>query len=343
MLDAQGMLDRRINLRLVLDQAIDAAILIDDKNCIIYFNAAAQRLWGYDEAEVMGRNVKLLLPGDMRGQHDSWVNRHRRTQRNRIVGSSREMQLERKDGRKVWVSLSLSQVRGEDGALNYAAFVRDVTEDRKNRVAIRQTLENTMDAVVSIDAENMVTFFNAAAEKLWGYKASEVVGQNVKMLVPPQMQGDHDGFVNRHRKTGENRIVGTSREVSIHRKDGQISTAILLLSLIDLDDGTKLYTAFLKDITAQKAMASQTIKVVQDLLGNIIQFNHRIGSIAQMTNLLSLNASIEAARAGDAGQGFAIVAQEIRKLANQVSAITGEIEDLVESGKSTVQEMGRQL
>lgn len=343
MLDAQTTLDRRINLRLVLDQAIDAAVLIDDRNCIIYFNAAAERLWGYDQGEVMGRNVKLLLPSNMRGEHDSWVNRHRRTMKNRIVGSSREVQLERKDGRKVWVSLSLSQVRGEDGSLNYAAFVRDITEDRKNRVAIRQTLESTMDAVVSIDADNTVTFFNAAAEKLWGYKAAEVVGQNVKMLVPPQMQGDHDGFVNHHRETGENRIVGTSREVPIYRKDGQISTAILLLSLIDLDDGTKLYTAFLKDITAQKAMASQTVKVVEDLLGNIIQFNQRIGSIAQMTNLLSLNASIEAARAGDAGQGFAIVAQEIRKLANQVSAITGEIEGLVDSGKSTVQEMGKQL
>lgn len=343
MLDAHETLDRRINLRLVLDQAIDAAVLIDGRNCIIYFNAAAQRLWGYDTAEVLGRNVKILLPVEMRAQHDSWVNRHRRTQQNRIVGSSREVQLERKDGRKVWVSLSLSEVHGEDGSLNYAAFVRDITEDRKNRLAIRQTLENTMDAVVSINLRNEVTFFNSAAEKLWGYAAAEVVGQNVKMLVPPQMHGDHDGFVNRHRSTGENRLIGTTREVCIHRKDGQIGTAVLLLSSIDLEDGTRLYTAFLKDITAQKAIATHTIKVVQDLLGNIIEFNHRIGSIAQMTNLLSLNASIEAARAGDAGQGFAIVAQEIRKLANQVSAITGEIEGLVENGKCTVQAMGKQL
>lgn len=239
MLDAHATLDRRINLRLVLDQAIDAAVLIDDRNCIIYFNAAAERLWGYDAQEVMGRNVKLLLPAEMRGQHDSWVNRHRRTQTNRIVGSSREVKLERKDGRKVWVALSLSQVQGEDGSMNYAAFLRDITEDRLNRSAIRQTLEGSMDAVVSINAENVVTFFNTAAERLWGYRAEEVVGQNVKMLVPPQMQGDHDGFVNRHRRTGENRLVGTTREVSIHRKDGQVHTAILLLSQIDLDGGRR--------------------------------------------------------------------------------------------------------
>lgn len=343
MLDSHARLDSRINLQLVLDQAIDAAVLIDDRNCVIYFNAAAETLWGFAAAEVIGRNVKMLLPQEMRSEHDSWVDRHRRTRQNRIVGSSREMQLERKDGTRVWASLSLSQVRGDDGSLNYAAFVRDITEERKNRLAIRQTLESTMDAVVSIDHENIVTFFNASAEKLWGYSAAEVVGKNVSMLVPPEMRGQHDGFVDRHRDTGQNRLVGTSREVEIHRKDGKIHTAILLLSFIDLQDGKKLYTAFLKDITVQRAITGQTIKVVQDLLADINEFNLRIGTIAQMTNLLSLNASIEAARAGDAGRGFAIVAQEVRKLANQVSTITGEIEGLVQNGRSTVQDMGKQL
>lgn len=343
MLDSSAKPGSRISLRPVLDQAIDAVVLIDDMNCIIYFNPAAERLWGYAASEVMGRNVKMLLPQHMRGEHDAWVDRHRRTGQNRIVGSSREVQLERRDGARVWASLALSIVRGEDGATNYAAFVRDVTEDRKNRIAIRQTLESTMDAVVSINQDNIVTFFNSSAEKLWGYSATEVVGKNVAMLVPPEMQGSHDGFVNRHRETGENRIVGTSREVPIHRKDGQIHTAILLLSIIDLEDGRKLYTAFLKDITEQRAITGRTVKVVQGLLASIDEFNQRIGTIAQMTNLLSLNASIEAARAGDAGRGFAIVAQEIRKLANQVSTITGEIEGLVQSGRSTVQAMDKQV
>ncbi len=85
------------------------------------------------------------------------------------------------------------------------------------------------------------------------------------------------------------------------------------------------------------------MKVVQAFWPVSTSSNQRIGTIAQMTNLLSLNASIEAARAGDAGRGFAIVAQEIRKLANQVSTITGEIEGLVQSGRSTVQAMDKQV
>jgi methyl-accepting chemotaxis protein len=137
--------------------------------------------------------------------------------------------------------------------------------------------------------------------------------------------------------------VGTSREVPIYRKDGAVHTAILLLSIIDLEDGTKLYTAFLKDVTQQRAITGQTIGVVQGLLDQVNQLNQRIGTIARMTNLLSLNASIEAARAGDAGRGFAIVAQEIRKLAGQVSSITGEIDSLVQDGRGSVEEMGKQV
>lgn len=326
MLDSAAKPDQNLDLR-VLDHALDATLVTDDRGGILYANAAAERLWGYSASGLIGQNAATLLPQDVRGLRGQ---------------APREVLLERRDGRKVWVRIAQAQMRGDGGA-RQAVFARDVTEDRKNRLAIRQTLESTMDAVVSIDQDNLVTFFNAAAERLWGYSSAEVVGRNVKMLVPPDMQGDHDGFVNRHRDTGVNRIVGTSREVPIHRKDGSTGNAILLLSITDLEDGTKLYTAFLKDVTAQRAITGQTVKVVQDLLVNIDEFNQRIGTIAQMTNLLSLNASIEAARAGDAGRGFAIVAQEIRKLANQVSDITGEIDGLVQNGRSSVQDMGKQV
>jgi methyl-accepting chemotaxis protein len=239
------------NLKAVLDQAIDAVVSIDHENRVTYFNAAAERLWGYGADEVIGHNVKMLVPKAMQHRHDGFVNANRETGQDKIVGTSREIQLERNDGQVVWCDLSLSKVRLSDGKIVYTAFVKDISEERAARTQINQTLEQAIDAVVTIDESNRVTFFNKAAERLWGYSREEVIGQNVKMLVPPQMQSRHDGFVNANRETGQDKIVGTSREVEVHRKDGEVLWGQLSLSRVELDDGRKLYTAFLKDVTEQ--------------------------------------------------------------------------------------------
>ncbi len=93
--------------------------------------------------------------------------------------------------------------------------------DRKmGKKMYEQILAQAIDAVVSIDDSNNVTFFNRAAEVFWGYRADEVIGKNVKMLVPVEIQSKHDGFIEANRTTGQDKIVGTSREVEVTRKDG---------------------------------------------------------------------------------------------------------------------------
>ncbi|WP_346351694.1 PAS domain S-box protein [Oceanimonas sp. AH20CE76] len=238
-------------LREALDNAIDAVVSIDQHNKVIYFNPAAERLWGYSKDEVLGNNVNMLVPGTIRAAHDGYINRNRETGKNVIVGTSREVQLQRKDGQMVWASLSLSRYQlGRH--IGYTAFVRDITAEHNMRETINQTLEQAIDAVVTIDEDNTVTFFNQAAERLWGYDRSEVLGQNVKMLVPHQLQASHDGYINANRDTGKDKIVGTSREVPVFRKDGSKLWATLALSKVQLS-GRIIYTAFLKDVTAEVA------------------------------------------------------------------------------------------
>ncbi|WP_331488599.1 PAS domain S-box protein [Parachitinimonas caeni] len=238
-----------------LEQTIDAVVTINDKNCVTYFNKAAERLWGYSQAEVLGRNVKMLVPHGIQANHDNYVNQNRRTRQDKIVGTSREVELERKDGSKVWVRLSLSRVE-VSGKAHYTAFLNDITEQRNAQELISQTLEQALDAVVTIDENNCVTFFNAAAERMWGYSRSEVMGQNVKMLVPRLIQSEHDSYVNANRTTGRDKIVGTNREVSIERRDGSKGWASLSLSRVKLGTRT-LYTAFLKDVTQEVANREQ--------------------------------------------------------------------------------------
>jgi len=123
-----GKLDKDRMLRVALEAAIDAVVLIDHKNRVMFYNDAAERLWGYARDEVLGHNVAMLVPAAYRANHDELVERNRRTGQNRIVGSSRDVTVERKDGQVVSVSLALNKIpMGK--SWGYAAFVRDISKE----------------------------------------------------------------------------------------------------------------------------------------------------------------------------------------------------------------------
>ncbi|MBV5271840.1 MAG: PAS domain S-box protein, partial [Afipia sp.] len=134
-----------------LEQAIDAVVLIDDANRITLFNAAAERLWGYDRHDVLGKDVKFLVPRDIRPAHDGYVEANRKGQTNKIVGTSREVRIERKDGKEVWGSFSLSKI-DVDGKIHYMGFIRDVTEEvhRREELRLLSLVVNETDRTVMV-------------------------------------------------------------------------------------------------------------------------------------------------------------------------------------------------
>lgn len=134
-----------------------------------------------------------------------------------------------------------------------------------------QTLEQAIDAVVVIDEHNGVILFNAAAERLWGWPRDQVLGRNVDMLVPHGVRQAHDGYVNANRTTGVNRIVGTSRDVPVERRDGSRLWASMSISKVVIGPRV-LYTAFLKDVTAQRAQQQhlRQLSLVADRSGSAV-------------------------------------------------------------------------
>lgn len=111
-----------------LEQNMMGAVLINENDEVMFFNPAAEKLWGYKREEVIGNNIDMLIPRDLRPAHPEYIRHNREGGKARVEGMSRELQLEKKDGSKIWTRFALSKVSAE-GKVYYLALVRDASVD----------------------------------------------------------------------------------------------------------------------------------------------------------------------------------------------------------------------
>lgn len=167
--------------KLMLQTAADAVVTIDDTKNIIFWNDTAEKIWGYTAEETLGKNIKHFVPTEHQKGHDKYVNDNIKTGQNKIVGKGREVEVERKDGSRVPVLLTMSKATVGDKTY-FTAFVKDISAEVESRQKAAetaeinfQTLEQAVDAVVTIDGHTKeITFVNPAAERLWQRKKEDM-------------------------------------------------------------------------------------------------------------------------------------------------------------------------
>ncbi len=120
-------------------------------------------------------------------------------------------------------------------------------------------LETTVDAIITIDSQGIVQTFNAAAEKIFGYHAGEVIGNNVKMLMPAPYRSEHDGYIGRYLRTGVPKIIGLGRQVTGLRKDGTEFPMDLAVSEVSLKD-KRFFAGIIRDVTERKRLQEQLVQ-----------------------------------------------------------------------------------
>ncbi len=129
---------------------------------------------------------------------------------------------------------------------------------------IRAIVDTVIDAIITIDEKGFIESFNPAAELIFGYTWSEVVGQNIKMLMPEPYYSEHDQYLSNYLKTGQKRLIGNPREIIGQRKDGSTFPIDLAVSEMIVGD-KRLFTGIIRDITERKK-AEETLREQQEQL-----------------------------------------------------------------------------
>jgi two-component system sensor kinase FixL len=188
----------------------------------------------------------------------------------------------------------------------------------------RAVLDTTVSAIISIDAQGQVVTFNQAAERMFGYAAAEVIGRNVKLLMPAPYREKHDDYLRRYVETGVRKIIGIGREVTGLRKDGTAFPVDLAVNDTVLH-GEHLFTGVLRDLTQQKEADERERKLREQALQNA-----RLADIGAMTTRIAHDF-------GNPLAGLQMTAQRLRLLLShepvQVERLTAVADTIISTTK----------
>mmetsp|Transcript_3011 Transcript_3011/g.6106 ORF Transcript_3011/g.6106 Transcript_3011/m.6106 type:complete len:825 (+) Transcript_3011:172-2646(+) len=244
------------NLIMSIMDASFHAIFVIDRKCIIQMvNAKSCEVFGWTKEELIGQNIKIIMPPAIANHHDGYMKSYLETGMKKMIGTQREVTAQRKDGSTFPCKLGLSETK-ESGLI--CGFIHDLTTEKaaeaellaKTRLT-EKIINASFDAMFVINERGVIEMVNAASEKVFGWSHDEFIGQNIKMIMPMSRAVNHDSYLKKYMESGVKKMIGTEREVEARRVDGSTFPCILGMSEVDNGD-SRQFVGFVKDITDQK-------------------------------------------------------------------------------------------
>ncbi|MQT12205.1 hybrid sensor histidine kinase/response regulator [Segnochrobactrum spirostomi] len=290
------------------DERLDAIVgVLDGANVLVHtpggrishWSSGCEELYGWHRDEVVGKIVHDLLATEF---PEPLVDIHARLRETGVwTGNLRHRH---HDGSVLWIASRWvvidPETNREPSILQTNVDVSDLKhaqEDLAVREAqMRSIVETVPEAMVVIDERGIVTSFSATAERLFGYRANEVCGENVSLLMPSPDREAHDAYISRYLTTGERRIIGYGRVVTGRRKDG--STFPMELAIGEaVANSQRIFTGFIRDLTSRKKIEeelrqAQKMEAVGQLTGGIAHdFNNLLTVISGNLEMLEMRLS----------------------------------------------------
>jgi PAS domain S-box-containing protein len=249
--------------QMLLDGIQDYAIfMMDPGGQIVSWNAGAERIKGYTADQIVGHNFSCFFPAK-----DIKLGRPKEILRiTALRGRHEERGMRvRKDGSQFLASLTFTALRDTDGSLRgFSEFSHDLSESKESEARYRGLLEAAPDAMVVVKQNGDIALLNLQAEKQFGYRRDELVGQQVTNIIP---EGFAERLIADTTRTASEALaqqIGTGIELSGRRKDGSRFPIEIMLSPLQSAGGT-LVTAAIRNITLRK-QSEQELAVANQVL-----------------------------------------------------------------------------
>jgi PAS domain S-box-containing protein len=257
---SEALRDSEEWLRAILETAVEGIITIDDRGLIESFNPAAEKIFGYPREEVLGQNVKLLMPEPFRHEHDGYLVNYHHSGHAKIIGIGREVVGQRKDGTTFPMDLSVSEVKLADRRM-FTGFVRDITERKlaeKASLHYAALVESSDDAIIGKTLDGLITSWNKGAENIFGYQRREALGKHISLIIPADRIGEEETILTKIRQGESVEHYETVRR----RKDGRAVDISVTISPIR-EAGGKIIGAskVARDITERRRLENEILEI----------------------------------------------------------------------------------
>ena len=301
-------------------------IIHDMEGKILHWTTGCERLYGWSRQEAVGQIVHHLLKtrypvprseiAAALHERGSWEG---------------ELEHQTKSGSIVSIASLWVARKSDDNAIRFVLQTNnDITglkraqaELSAREAHLRSILDTVPEAMIVIEEQGLVTSFSAAAAKLFGYHPEEVIGRNVRMLMPEPYRAEHDGYIANYLRTGEARIIGYGRLVKGLTKDGAVFPMELAVGEARAN-GQRIFTGFVRDLTSRQKMEeelrqSQKMEAVGQLTGGVAHdFNNLLTAI--IANLEMLYPRVRDPEQREHVKEALDAAQDGAKLASQLLA-----------------------
>jgi len=281
----------------VLDNLVDGVVIIDSKGTILYINKALETLFGYTREELINKNVNILMPAEISSVHDTYIKRYIQTGEAKIIGVGRDVQAKKKNGSTFSAYLTLSETKNSKQH-TFTALMRE--SSAKTVAAPQQAvldasaqfsiLENILDACVVCDERGIVQFFNRKAIEMLGFTNNDIVGKNVKNIMPAQYAEEHDKYIAQYISSGKAKIIGVGRDVVAQKKDGSFLPINLSVTEQQYAGGRRLFTGILREFEERVSQDKSVLQQEREVLDNLVVPALIIG---EKGNILGVNSAAQ--------------------------------------------------